>query len=394
MSKLKTEKSRLIGQLFSDKNEGPTVVFFAGIHGNEPSGVVALENVFQALGSKDLPLNGSLYGIRGNIPAILREKRYIDIDLNRIWYGEQIDAIKKKKGDAYSIEEQELVEIQQEINVILKSSSPPFYFVDLHTTSSPTLPFITINDALINRHFSRLFPVPVILGIEEYLKGPLLSYINELGYVSLGFESGQHNTPEAKECAIAFIWLAMVYAGLIDKKDIDYLKLHKLLKQYSQGNNSFYEVIYRHALSKENSFKMYPGMNSFDFLSKGTSIANHDSEEIKAKKDTIIFMPLYQDQGEEGFFLIREIPQWILRLSALLRKFKTDTLLTLLPGITWQQPSKERLKVNLRIARFFSKPFFHLLGYRNQVVDETHLILSNRERVAKKSMYRSAFWYK
>ena len=38
---------------------------------------------------------------------------------------------------------------------------------------------------------------PIVLGIEEYLQGPLLSYINTLGYVSLGFESGQHDNKQA-----------------------------------------------------------------------------------------------------------------------------------------------------------------------------------------------------
>lgn len=70
---------------------------------------------------------------------------------------------------------------------IINSNFGPFYFIDFHTTLSKTLPFITINDVVIDRKFSKFFLVPIALGIEEYLNGPLLSYINELGYVSLGF---------------------------------------------------------------------------------------------------------------------------------------------------------------------------------------------------------------
>lgn len=393
LSEQEVKTTRLIGKLVGEE-KGPTLIFFGGIHGNEPSGVVALERVFEEIIRNNFPLKGAVYGIRGNIPALLSKKRFLETDLNRIWYKTQIELILKKREEDCSIEEKELLGIHKEIFAILETASAPYYFVDFHTTSSPTLPFITINDALINRNFSSLFPVPVILGIEEYLEGPLLSYINELGYVSLGFESGQHNTDAAAICSIAFTWLTMIYSGFLEEKYVDVENQIEALQKYAEGNRTFYEVIYRHAIKETSTFSMLPGFKSFDYIRKGTFLALHNSQEIKAKKDTIIFMPLYQDQGEEGFFLIREIPSWILSFSASLRRWKTDTLLTLLPGVSWSQPSKEQLKVNLKVARFFSKPLFHLLGYRNKTADRSHLILSNRERVAKKEMYRNAFWFK
>ena len=391
--KKEIKTTRLIGEV-TGETDGPTLIFFGGIHGNEPSGVIALEKVFQEISRLGLSCKGSAYGIRGNIPALLKKKRFLEADLNRIWLKSQIEPIFNKSQQECSAEELELIEIHKVISKILNTSSPPYYFVDYHTTSSPTLPFITINDALINRNFSRLFPVPVILGIEEYLDGPLLSYINELGYVSLGFESGQHATHEAALCSIAFTWLTMIYSGFLEDNQMEAKSHRDLLNELAKGNNSFYEVIYRQAISGIDQFSMYPGFKSFDTLKKGTPLAVQNKEEIKAEKDTIIFMPLYQDQGEEGFFLIKEIPSWILRFSAFLRNIRMDTLLTYLPGVSWSKPSKEQLKVNLKIARFFSKPFFHLLGYRNKVVDSTHLILSNREKVAKKDMYKNTFWFK
>ena len=70
---------------------------------------------------------------------------------------------------------------------------------------------------------SCLFIVPdfinltLLLGIEEYLQGPLLSYINTLGYVSLGFESGQHDNKQAILNNIAFINLALEYSNVIKR---------------------------------------------------------------------------------------------------------------------------------------------------------------------------------
>jgi succinylglutamate desuccinylase len=68
-------------------------------------------------------------------------------------------------------------------------------------------------------------------------------------------------------------------------------------------------------------------------------------------------------------------------------------VLTLLPGISWYDKPQGILKANLVVARYLTKPIFHLLGYRNKRQDKNHLLLYNRERVAKKRMYKHEKWY-
>jgi hypothetical protein len=111
------------------------------------------------------------------------------------------------------------------------------------------------------------------------------------------------------------------------------------------------------------------------------------------EKKGILFMPLYQKQGEEGFFLIRKTPSWALKLSARLRKWKTHELLTRLPGVRWTDPGKDKLEVDLTVARFFNRPIFHLLGYRSRQRDKTHLLISNREHKARNSDYKNTYWF-
>jgi len=386
--------SRIIGKL-QGKEPGPTLIFFGGLHGNEPSGVKALEHVFREIEEKGIETKGTVYGIRGNIPALLQEKRFLRSDLNRMWTQKGIDQIKNKHNGDRKDEELELAEIYRLLKDILENQPPPFYFIDYHTTSSETLPFITINDAMINRKFAKRFPVPVILGIEEYLEGPLLSYINEKGYVTIGFESGQHFTEEAEINSIAFSWLSMMQTGtLVPHPEIEKAAFCEQLRQSAQGNRNFYEVIHRHKITSEDNFEMIVGAQSFDSITKGTQFAQHNGEVIEAENDAILFMPLYQDQGGEGFFLIRKIPRWALRFSAFLRHIQFDNFLTMLPGINRVSERSEILMVDLKIARFFSKPFFHLLGYRERVVDKTHMALYNRERAAKNNMYRETSWYR
>lgn len=390
---VRSDKMRFIGRL-EGKEKGPTLIFFGGIHGNEPAGVQALEEVFRQLRHSAHPLKGSVYGIRGNIPALFKKVRYLDQDLNRLWSTPSITQVEKKAHGELRSEERELLEIKQTLAVLLKVSTPPFYFIDFHTTSSKTPPFITINDALINRKFSKQFPVPIILGIEEYLEGPLLSRMNQLGYVSLGFESGQHHALAAVKNSMSFFWLTLVFAGVLEKGDVpDFEWQYRRLQTAASGHDRFYEVVYRHALRPADEFRMFEGFRSFQKIARGTVLAIQNKEEIRAEIDSMLFMPLYQSQGADGFFLIRRTPQWALRLSTWFRKSRSDNLLTLLPGISWQNARKESLLVNRSIARFFTKSFFHLLGYRNREISKNQWLMHNRERTAKNVMYRREPWY-
>lgn len=385
----KIKTNRLITKVEGVKT-GPTVVFFGGIHGNETSGVLAIKEALTSVNSKCI--NGTVYGIAGNLKALESQQRYVDEDLNRLWTKERIINIKNKLS--LNSDEEELVEILSLINTILESNKPPFYFIDLHTTSSKTLPFITVNDALINRKFSKQFPVPIVLGIEEYLNGPLLSYINEMGYVSLGFESGQHNDIRSITNSVAFVYLTLVFCGILKEKHLsDYPKYYNQLQTQSAGVNNIFEVTYLYKIKVGESFKMHDGFKSFQSIKKGIAVATSNGNIIKAKQNGVMFMPLYQKQGAEGFFIIKPIPKFFLKLSNSLRRIKTDSLLALLPGISWVNKSEGILQVNLQVAKFFAKSFFHLLGYRNKQITATHLRLNNRERVAKTSIYKNELWY-
>jgi succinylglutamate desuccinylase len=388
------ETKRIIGHIKGDL-PGPTLIFFGGIHGNEQSGVTALEHVFKELGIGSFSCMGSAYGIRGNIPALLKGKRFVEKDLNRIWTHSRIKNINKKTKAQLSVEDKELVAIYKLISGILENEKGPFYFIDFHTTSSKTLPFITINDALINRRFAKLFPVPIILGIEEFLEGPLLSYINEKGYVAIGFESGQHTEEISINNSIAFTWLTMAFSGFLNRADVkNFKQYYKQLQKSAQHNSNFYEITYRHHLKDIKDFKMMEGFRSFEEIDEGTPLAIEKDEFIKAEKDAIIFMPLYQEQGEEGFFLIRKTPIWAIALSGFLRRSKFGALLHVLPGVSWANEQKQSLLVNTKVAHFFTKPFFHLLGYRNRALDKTHFAMNNREHTAKNEMYRNTWWYR
>jgi len=204
-----TYKKRLFHHIKGEV-PGPILVFFAGVHGNELAGVKGLNRALTNLDRSTI--KGEIYGVYGNIKAINSDERFIEKDLNRAWTSKNLNALNSRGG--LENEDREQNDLLELINTITTRKDVPIYFIDLHTTSSRSLPFITINDTLVNRKLSECFPVPIVLGIEEYLDGTLLSYLNTLGYVALGFEAGQHTDPLAIENCEAFINLVFKHPWL------------------------------------------------------------------------------------------------------------------------------------------------------------------------------------
>ncbi len=73
------QTQRVIGH--QSGSPGPTIVFFGGVHGNEPSGVIALQQVFAELESNQIAMQGQVIGLAGNLLALAGNERFISRDL-------------------------------------------------------------------------------------------------------------------------------------------------------------------------------------------------------------------------------------------------------------------------------------------------------------------------
>jgi len=386
------EIGRVIGHVKGDI-EGPTIIFIAGIHGNEPSGIFALQQVLSDLQKNQIALKGNIYAISGNLWALKRGIRYQHQDLNRLWTTEIMERLNDGELEAINEDVAQQLEIHTTIKRILDEESGPFYLMDLHTTSSDTLPFMTVNDSLLNRAFTMQYPMPIILGIEEFLDGPLLSYANELGYVAFGFEAGSHDSIDSYHNHIAFIYLSIVFSGNADQSSIDFDKYFKQLDQASIGTHDFYEISTHYKIKPEEDFVMKPGYINFKELNKGDEIAVSNGNVLTAEKNGNIFMPLYQNQGEDGFFTINKIATFSLKLSALMRTLHVDRILRFLPGVSMSD-ERDVLIVNRKVAKFFTKEIFHLMGYRKMSKTDKSYIMKNRESTSRVEEYRHMAWNK
>lgn len=111
---------------------------------------------------------------------------------------------------------------------------------------------------------------------------------------------------------------------------------------------------------------MRPGFANFAPVTQGQPLADDSGGEVLSPEDGMIFLPLYQEQGDDGFFIVRPIHERWLRLSTILRHLRVDALAPLLPGVHRSRRRPDTLLVDRRIARWQVTELFHLLGYRKR----------------------------
>lgn len=173
----------------------------------------------------------------------------------------------------------------------------------------------------------------------------------------------------------------MQFAGILPREDIKrWAHFRDLLYARGSGLHGLFEVFFRHPIrSEDQGFKMNPGFSNFDKVEHLEPLAVDHEGEISSPGTGNIFMPLYQNQGEDGFFLVRRIPKWALLVSRWLRGIRFDSMLTLLPGVSRSTDYPEAIRVNKKIARFFSRQLFHLLGYRRKKEGDSETLYVRRE---------------
>ena len=373
---------RILGRIAGPDTSRGAVVFVAGMHGNEPAGIRALKRLVMGLETIQDKLAGEVICLAGNLPALAANKRYLQRDLNRLWTDRNVLQARNCSIplDPKVPELNEQRELLKIIDPLLTSPPGPLFFVDLHTTSAVSVPFIAINDQLDNRRFASKFQIPGVLGLEEYLEGPMLSYLNGTGHVALAFEAGQHDDSYSVDIHESFAWTTLAHAGLLSAEDVPEHEFHaRRLVESAREIAGMFEVIHRHHVEANDGFVMKPGFVNFAKVAEKEIVAHDRGGPIDVRRSCRIFMPRYQSLGSDGFFLVRSIPQWALSLSAVLRKINFENFLVWLPGVSRSVDRPDTLVVDRRSARFLANELFHLLGYRRKKVEGDLLLFSRRE---------------
>jgi len=263
---------RIIGR-YEGTDEGPLLICFGSIHGNEPAGTKALELMFKMLEVEPITnpsfnFKGRLLGLRGNLRAIQAGKRYLKKDLNRQWTVENVNRIMQAELMELEAEDLEIRELKELINQEIAAYQPAkIVLLDLHTTTNIGIPTTAVC-----------------------------------------FESGQHDEQLSINRAIAAITNCMRTIGCVRAEDVEN-QHDKLLMEFSKGLPKVSQLIMTHAIEESDKFVMRAGYKNFHTVKEGEKVADDQKGSIKIVKDGLLLMPLYQKQGDDGFFLIESVDE-------------------------------------------------------------------------------------
>lgn len=374
--RLVAERGRVLWR-YGESEPGPTVILTGSLHGNEPAGVVALAKVGQALEKRAPRCCGRIIAVAGNLPAIESRVRYIDRDLNRRWVKSALAEVRQR--GPRSVEDREQLAIADIIDAELSRAALPAVVLDLHTTSGAGAPFSCLSDTVGSRTLAGALPVPMVLGLEEILDGSMLGYLADRGHAGLAFEGGAHDAADTADNHIAAVWLILVAAGSLAAGDVPELEVsHARLAERAASVPRAVEIRHRHAVGENNNFVMTPGFASFDPVSAGQILGHDENGPVHAPQSGRLLMPLYQGKGDDGFFLVREVPPPVAMASLWLRKVGADRFLDWLPGVARHPEHEAELVVSPGAMAEAMESILVTFGYRRRRRHRGRVILSRR----------------
>jgi succinylglutamate desuccinylase len=315
----------IIGEYEGEEN-GPLIICMAGMHGNEPAGVKALETIFHLLEREpevnpEFKYRGKLLGILGNVQAYSQRMRMIVKDLNRQWTVENVQRISAHSDNGLKAENREMKELLQLITQKINEYQPQrIVLLDLHTTSAKRGIFALASDDPESIRIATELHAPVITGMLRGIKGTTLHFFTkanllralpqiELDHVhvtGVAFEAGQHDDELSVNRCIAAIINCMRSVGAVNSEHVEN-RHDELLIEYSKDLPKIAELVKVHTIDPMDRFRMRPGYSNFQPVKKGEALADDRHGVIRAPVDGLILMPLYQAQGSDGFFIIKEI---------------------------------------------------------------------------------------
>jgi len=228
------------------RGEGtPEVAVVAGIHGDEPCGVEAVERLLDEPLTVDRPVTF----VVANEEAIDRDERYVDTDLNRAFPGDP---------DADEHERRLAAAISEEIEDCLTLA--------IHSTQSSAEPFAVVDgiDALA-REIPPQLSVTALVETSEYIQGRIFAVTD-----AVEIEAGLQGTPQAAENALRitreFLTATGVLPGETTRRQVP---VYKLVRAIDKRSASEYEVF----------------AENFERVPAGKPFAAVDGETITAESD-------------------------------------------------------------------------------------------------------------
>jgi succinylglutamate desuccinylase len=221
------------------------------IHGDETAGMIAANELIQEGFFDSLDENVNVTVMIGNPRAVNEKKRFIDMNLNRVFTRQLINA--STRFDTLSKDLYELSRLDAVAEQIKKADQ----LLDLHTTSAPTKPFAIVSPRPQSEEVAKHFPISFVLqNVVSVINGTTLDYADMLEKaVAVCVECGQHKERSSVDCAKRTIQCFVT--GYCDKspKEVLFVDKSEILRagfRFSRTTKAFDRVNYNELVACDN----------------------------------------------------------------------------------------------------------------------------------------------
>ena len=259
---------------------GATVAIFCGVHGNEKAGVMAVDRLVREL----RPIAGTVYLVYANPPAMEKDIRLVDANLNRLFVrnGPVEDLYEYRRAA-------ELMDLLDGCDALL----------DLHSYPVPVEPERGIPFAICETPsfpIAALFDVPIVVsGFTAAQAGGTDGYMFTRGKVGICVELGAIERPDlfvelGVDCARKFL----AYFGCLEAMTVPHAQKHLTLMTFHKRAHA--------------DFHLARPFRNFDFVPSGAPIAHENGATHLAPCDAYVIFPYdTRPVGIEAFLLARQI---------------------------------------------------------------------------------------
>jgi succinylglutamate desuccinylase len=270
--------------------DGPRAVIFAGVHGDEVSGIHAIEKLLFDffVGSRELR-RGSLTLARGNEQAIAAERRYLKLNLNRMYKDEYPADIDRS-----------LYEFKraQELKSLLHECD---YFFDLHSAPTAGEPFVVVEQFAVP-FYAKVGIPRLMTGWSKFSSGAIggdgENYANAHGAKSATLESGSHFDKRSNDVAY--------------KSIVSFLTLLEMIPGPQPQPPAALEVVdvYKVVLKEFEDFRYAGIVDNFKFIGKNQPFAYQNGRPMMVDEDSYLLIPMKPEETkirEEVCYIGRKV---------------------------------------------------------------------------------------
>ena len=94
--------------------------------------------------------------------------------------------------------------------------------------------------------------------------------------------------------------------GAVDAQHVENQHDH-LLREFSRGLPKVARLVMSYKVAPREEFIMLPAFRNFQKIHRGQVLAYSGGEPVIAEEDGLIIMPKYQEQGNDGFFIVEPL---------------------------------------------------------------------------------------